>query len=66
MKAAYRLIALTAPELALMHYSRFAAPDPEALVKTAALQLQTIGGKTGAGTTSAALFLEDWQQYLIS
>ena len=66
MKAAYHLISLTAPELALTHHSRFAAPDPEALVKTAALQLQTIGGKNGAGTTSAALFLEDWQQFLLS
>ena len=36
------------------------------MVKTAALQLQTIGGKNGAGTTSAALFLEDWQQFLLS
>ena len=65
-KAAYRLISLTAPELALTHHSRFATPNPDALVTTAALQLQTIGGKTGAGATSAALFLEDWQQYLQS
>jgi hypothetical protein len=56
-RRSYRLIALTAPELALTHHSRFAAPDPDALVTTAALQLQTIGGKCGAGSTSAALFL---------
>lgn len=49
-----------------MHHSRFAAPDPEAMVTTAALQLQTVGGKGGAGSTAAALFLEDWQQYVRS
>ena len=65
-KAAYRLIGLAAPQLALTHASRFAAPDPSTMVDQAALKLQTLAGKKGAGSTSASLFLEDWAKYLVS
>ena len=64
-KAAYRLIGLAAPQLALTHASRFAAPDPSTMVDQAALKLQTLAGKKGAGSTSASLFLEDWAKYLV-